>query len=92
MYATCVTLPTDTATAEAIEALIPGTPEGLVAHVAGPVEEGWRIVDVWESEEHSRRFQSEVLAPAMRQVLGDGARQTVVPLEVTGRLERVGAL
>jgi hypothetical protein len=25
--------------------------EGLLAHVAGPTERGWRVVDVWESQD-----------------------------------------
>jgi hypothetical protein len=39
-------------------------PLGLVAHVAGPVDGGWRIVNVWENEEAYRRFVSERLLKA----------------------------
>jgi hypothetical protein len=88
MYATCVTLPSDATTAESIEALIPGTPEGLVAHVAGPVDEGWRIIDVWQSEEHCRRFQADVLGPVIAQVV-QGPAHDIAPLTVTGQLERL---
>jgi len=42
----------------------PDRPPGLLAHVAGPTEEGWRIVNVWQSEESFRRFQSERLVRA----------------------------
>jgi hypothetical protein len=42
----------------------PEYPLGLVAHVAGPVEGGWRIVNVWESEDAYRRFTSERLLKA----------------------------
>ena len=91
MFATCVTIPSDTETPAAVEALITQTPEGLVAHVAGPVEGGWRIIDVWESEEHQRRFQTEVLRPAMVQVAGESVLNApVVPLTVTGQVERRG--
>jgi len=38
---------------------------GLVAHVSGPRENGWRIIDVWESEEDCKRFQVERLNPAL---------------------------
>ena len=40
------------------------SPEGFIAHLAGPTDNGWRVVDVWESEEAagafygSERFQS----------------------------------
>jgi hypothetical protein len=26
-------------------------PDGFIAHFAGPTDDGWRVVDVWESEE-----------------------------------------
>lgn len=42
----------------------PDRPPGLLAHVAGPVEGGWRIMNVWEDEEAFRRFQSERLIRA----------------------------
>ena len=43
---------------------------GLVAHVSGPTENGWRIIDVWESEEDYNRFRSERLLPAMEKATG----------------------
>jgi hypothetical protein len=39
---------------------------GLVAHVSGPTEVGWRIIDVWESEADYHRFQEERLNPAVQ--------------------------
>lgn len=33
---------------------------GLIVHVAGPTDEGFRIVAVWESEEAWRRFAERV--------------------------------
>jgi hypothetical protein len=38
---------------------------GLVAHVAGPTPVGWRIIDVWDTEESYVRFQRERLNPAV---------------------------
>lgn len=72
MYAACTTLSTDAETARAIETevLADGSPEGLVAHVAGPVAEGWRIIDVWETEEHWQRFLAGPLASAVERVTG----------------------
>jgi hypothetical protein len=40
-------------------------PDGLVAHVAGPVADGYRYLDVWESEEAWNRFHEDVLHPAL---------------------------
>ncbi|WP_433498160.1 hypothetical protein ACQP1K_25170 [Sphaerimonospora sp. CA-214678] len=42
----------------------PNRPPGLVAHVAGPTSEGWRVVNIWEDETAFRRFQSERLMRA----------------------------
>jgi hypothetical protein len=36
--------------------------EGIQLHVAGPTEDGWRVLDVWESEEAFQRF-GEQLGP-----------------------------
>lgn len=42
----------------------PDRPPGLIAHVSGPTPEGWRIIDIWQSEDAFRRFQSERLVRA----------------------------
>jgi hypothetical protein len=45
-------------------------PEGLLIHTAGEVDGQWQIVDVWESEEHAERFNTERLLPAIEAVMG----------------------
>jgi hypothetical protein len=47
-------------------------PDGMIFHAAGPVEEGWGIIDFWESREHFDRFQESRLVPGIQE-LGDGA-------------------
>ncbi len=47
-------------------------PEGLIFHAAGPIEDGWGIIDFWESREHFDRFQQSRLMPAFGE-LGDRA-------------------
>ena len=42
----------------------PDRPPGLLAHVAGPSAEGWRIINIWADETSFRRFQSERLIRA----------------------------
>ncbi|MER8184935.1 hypothetical protein [Kitasatospora sp. NPDC094015] len=37
---------------------------GLISHAAGPTDDGWIVVDVWESEEAFRSF-AEQLMPAL---------------------------
>lgn len=41
--------------------------EGLLVHTAGPGESGFRVVDVWESEEAFNRF-GETLGPIMQEI------------------------
>lgn len=41
--------------------------EGLLAHAARPTDTGWRVVDVWESEEAFQRF-GEVLLPLLEEL------------------------
>jgi len=49
------------------------TPHGLILHLAGPTDEGFRIIDVWDSEQAFKRFQAERLQPAVA-ALGGPAR------------------
>jgi hypothetical protein len=54
-------------------ALMDPAPAGLILHIAGPTEEGFRTIDLWESEQAWQRFQAERLAPAIA-ALGGPAR------------------
>jgi hypothetical protein len=47
-------------------------PEGLIFHAGGPIEEGWGVIDFWQSREHFDRFRETRLGPAMQE-LGDKA-------------------
>jgi hypothetical protein len=48
----------------AIEASLDPVPPGLLLHLAGPTDEGFRIVEVWASEADSARF-ADVLRTAL---------------------------
>ncbi|MGH2983265.1 MAG: hypothetical protein ACRDK5_03260 [Solirubrobacterales bacterium] len=54
-------------------------PEGCELHIAGPVEQGWRVITVWESREMFDRFREERLLPAIREVAGDDGPPDVEP-------------
>jgi hypothetical protein len=41
--------------------------EGLLAHIAGEGEHGFRVVDVWESEEACRKFGDQ-LKPVLEEL------------------------
>jgi hypothetical protein len=45
--------------------------EGLLAHIAGAADSGFRVVDVWESEDAFRRF-GETLMPILQELGVEG--------------------
>lgn len=49
-------------------------PDGLILHSAGPIDEGWGVIDFWESRDHFDRFAQSQLQPALGE-LGDQAFQ-----------------
>ena len=49
--------------------------EGLLTHIAGEGENGFRVVDVWESEEAFGRF-GEQLLPILQEVGVEGEPET----------------
>jgi hypothetical protein len=63
------------------DALAGPPPSGLIVHAAGPTDEGFRIVGVWESEQAWRSFSERLAdagAPAPLQVLRSLQPQHVV--------------
>ncbi len=54
---------------------------GAVAHIAGPKDGGWRVVDVWESEEAANAFYtSDTFAPVRAAAEGGGMTTTPWPV------------
>lgn len=47
----------------AAAALVDPLPQGLLAHIAGPTDEGVRIIEIWDDEQAAARFRDERLAP-----------------------------
>jgi hypothetical protein len=45
--------------------------EGLLAHIAGEGESGFRVVDVWDSEQSFARF-GETLIPILQEIGVEG--------------------
>jgi hypothetical protein len=54
-------------------------PEGCQLHIAGPVEQGWRVITVWDSRQDFDRFRQEELLPAIREAAGDEAPPEAEP-------------
>lgn len=53
--------------------LLDPPPEGLIVHVAGPTDEGVRIIEVWDSARSWERHRAERLRPTIA-ALGGPAR------------------
>jgi hypothetical protein len=45
-----------------LKPLVEPTPDGLIFHAAGKTDEGYRTIDVWESEAACQQFRKERLA------------------------------
>ncbi len=45
-----------------------GPMKGCRVHVAGPMEGGWRVIEVWESQEEADTFFRERLQPVVERV------------------------
>jgi hypothetical protein len=48
-------------------------PDGCQLHIAGPVDEGWRVITVWDSQEGFEQFRDNQLIPTIQEVGGDQA-------------------
>ena len=47
-------------------------PEGMIFHAAGPIKDGWGILDFWESRAQFDAFMESRIGPAVA-ALGDAA-------------------
>jgi hypothetical protein len=46
-------------------------PDGCQVHIAGPMENGWRVITVWDSDDQFQQFRDEKLIPAIREAGGE---------------------
>jgi hypothetical protein len=71
------------------QVLPPGPPEGIHFHSCGPIEGGWRIVDVWESRSAYDTFLDRIFLPAIRSVGGaEPVRRDVMDVHHAGPVVR----
>ena len=68
--------------------VLPGgqLPDGCRVHVAGPIDDGWRVITVWESQEQFEEFRNNKLIPAIQEA-GYGDR--VAPSVTTAPVHRL---
>jgi hypothetical protein len=50
-------------------------PDGCSLRIAGPMDGGWRVITLWESEEQFEEFRNGTLIPAIQEA-GYGDRVT----------------
>ena len=67
MYGYCLDMPgvSEEITARVTSGVGDDPIPGLIAHVSGPTASGWRIIDIWESEDDWRQFDATRLGPAL---------------------------
>ena len=41
-------------------------PPGMLYHAAGPIPAGWRVIEIWESQETADRFFQDKLGAALQ--------------------------
>jgi hypothetical protein len=57
-------------------------PLGLILHGATEVEGKMRVAQIWESEWYAKRFDEDILGPALQELgIGGDAEIAVYPLE-----------
>jgi hypothetical protein len=47
-----------------------GLPSGLHYHAAGPTQDGWLVLGIWESQAAFDRFRSDTLIPTIQRLEG----------------------
>ncbi|HEX8094291.1 hypothetical protein [Jatrophihabitans sp.] len=55
----------ETAHRAVLEALGGKQAEGLLCHIGRQIDGGFEVIEVWESQEASNKFNEEVVIPAM---------------------------
>lgn len=63
--------------------------QGQIFHAAGPIADGWCVVDVWESQEAFDRFLQAKLGQALQEAGIPAPKQKVVPVHNMLMRERI---
>jgi len=53
-----------------LEEVTQGLPEGCIVHMS-PTKGGYRVPEVWESEEHWKHLRTEILTPLLQRITGE---------------------
>ncbi len=70
--------------------------EGLLVHVARATDDGFQVMEVWESRRDYDRYVDELLVPVLAELSGGRATresgQTETPFEVRGLVVPTGGI
>ena len=66
-------------------------PEGLIFHAAGPIKDGWGIIDFWESRAQFDAFLESRIGPAIAAARRRGAAEPARDQGVPGPQHRSSA-
>lgn len=60
-------------------------PDGAIVHIARPTDEGFEVIEVWESKEHADAFNRDIFGPAVAKVGADtsGPQPQIIEFEPT---------
>ena len=58
-------------TVQMVEELTHGIPDGRIVNFMSLTDDGYRVTEIWESEEHWQRFRNEILTPLLRRITGE---------------------
>jgi hypothetical protein len=56
------------------------SPSGQIFHVAGPIEGGWCVIDVWESQAAFDRFIQEKLGRVLQEIGLPPLQPRIIPV------------
>jgi hypothetical protein len=70
--------------------VVPGDqlPAGMQSHIAGPIEDGWRVITVWDTADAFHKFRDEQLIPAIREARGDESSPPRIDIQPVHRFIR----
>src|SRR4029453_14535561 len=57
--------------------------DSLLVHIGGAQTDGFQTVEVWESEEHYDRANTDIVFPLMRELAGDQPPPSTEPVTET---------
>ncbi|HET6953941.1 MAG TPA: hypothetical protein VFI47_26485 [Acidimicrobiales bacterium] len=66
------------------------SPEGRRAFAAGPVEDGWQVMQLWDSREGLEGFNREVFFPAVAGLGNRGFTQAPVVRDIDTAIAWIG--